>query len=536
MRKLCLLVILFFPLLAHGQNVLTQHNDNGRTGQNLSETTLTPTNVNSTTFGKLFSMSVDGYVYAQPLYVSNVSISGGTHNVLYVATEGDSVYAFDADTGTQLWHVSLIDTAHGATSGETTVSLSQLQADLGDSTCTDVIPQVGITSTPVIASSTGPMYVEAKSRESNGTYIHRLHMISITTGAEISPGPTVITATVPGTSDGGATITFNALHHLNRPGLLLANGEVYLGFASHCDDTPYHGWLFAYNASTLVRTAVLITTPNGQGQGGIWMSGAGIAADSSGNIFVATGNGNYDATDYGDSILKLNGSTLSLIDYFTPFNQSDLDGNDYDLASGGVLLLPTQAGTYPDELVQAGKGGSVTGGTIYVVNRDQMTTNNSHYCSSSCNNTDPEIVQEIQHAGNVVWLDGMPAYWNNTVYFWGGYDVLKAYTLTNGQLGASPSSSSTMTFGFPGATPSISADGITNGILWAIDSSQFGTPGPAVLHAINPSNVAHEYYNSTQAGSRDKAGNAVKFAVPTIANGKVYVGTQTEVDAYGLLP
>ena len=343
----------------------------------------------------------------------------------------------------------------------------------------------------------------------------------------------MITATVSGTSDGGTTITFDALHHLNRPGLLLANGEVYLGYASHCDDTPYHGWIFAYNASTLAQTAVFITTPNGQGQGGIWMSGAGIAADSSGNIFTPTGNGNYDATDVGDSILKLNGSTLTLSDYFTPFDQGNDDANDYDVASGGILLLPTQSGAYPDELVQGTKDGE-----IYLINRDQMTTNNQHYCSGCT--SDPEIVQEILNAGNAVWLYAAPAYWNNTVYFWGSNDVLKAYTLTSGRLSTSPSSSSTITFGFPGATPSISANGTTNGIVWAIDSSQFGDPGPgpgpAVLHAINPSNVAHEYYNSTQMGSRDKAGNAVKFAVPTIANGKVYVGTQTEVDAYGLLP
>ncbi len=513
--------------------VLTQHNDNGRTGQNLNETILTPSNVNSTTFGKLFSMPVDGYVYAQPLYVSNVSISGGTHNVLYVATEGDSVYAFDADTGAQLWHVSLIDTAHGATSGETTVSISQLQAGLGDSGCTDLMPQVGITSTPVIDSSTSTMYVETKSAKSNGNIVHRLHMISTATGAEISPGPAGISATVSGTSDGGTTITFDGLHHLNRPGLLLANGQVYLGYASHCDDTPYHGWIFAYNASTLAQTAVFITTPNGQGAGGIWMSGAGIAADSSGNIFAPTGNGNYDATDEGDSVLKLNGSTLTLTDYFTPFDQGNDQLNDLDVASGGILLLPTQSGTFPDELIQGTKDGS-----IYLINRDQMTTNNQHYCAGCT--SDPEIVQEILNAGNVVWLYAAPTYFNNMVYFWGSNDVLKAYTLTSGRLSASPSSSSTITFAFPGATPSISANGTTNGILWAIDSSQYGNPGPgpgpAVLHAINPSNVAHEYYNSTQAGSRDRAGNAVKFAVPSIANGKVYLGTQTEIDVYGLCP
>jgi hypothetical protein len=527
--------------------VLTQHNDNGRTGQNLNEAILTLSSVNATTFGKVFSMSVDGYVYAQPLYMPNVSIAGGTHNVLYAATEGDSVFAFDADTGAQLWQASLIDTAHGATSGETTVSATQLQNDLGDSGCTDLIPQVGITSTPVIDPSTGTIYVEAKSSESNGTILHRLHMLDITSGAEKSSGPVVITATVPGTSEGGSTITFNPLTQLNRPGLLLSNGTVYIGYASHCDDGPWHGWLFAYNASTLAQTAVFISTPNGQGAGGIWMSGSGISADSSGNIFVATGNGNYDATDEGDSIVKLNGSSLALTDYFTPFNQGDLDAKDFDLGSGGVLLLPDQAGAHPHELVEAGKGGqeldltTSLGGIIYVVDRDQMTTSNSHYCSSSCNNTDPEIVQEIQNAGNLPWLWAMPAYWNNTVYFWGSSDVLKAYTLTNGLLSTSPSSSSSITFGFPGATPSISANGSSNGIVWAIETDNYGPPaettaGPAILRAFDATNVGTEIYDSTQSGSRDTAGNAVKFAVPTIANGKVYIGTQTEVDVYGLCP
>ena len=528
MKKLSLVAMLFFPAyLAFGQaSVLTQHNDNGRTGQNLNETILTPSNVNSTTFGKLFSMSVDGYLYAQPLYMPSVSIAGGTHNVVFVATEGDSVYAFDADTGTQLWHASVIDTAHGATSGETTVSISELQTALGDPTCTDLTPQIGITSTPVIDSSTGTIYVEAKSEKTNGTMVHRLHMLNIATGAEISPGPVVITATVSGTSGGGTTITFDAVHHLNRPGLLLANGEVYLGYASHCDDGPWHGWLFAYNASTLTRTAVFISTPNGVGDGGIWMSGAGIAADSSGNIFTATGNGNYDATDEGDSILKLNGSALTLSDYFTPFDQGNDQENDLDVASGGVLLLPTQPGAHPDELILGTKGG-----TIYLINRDQMTTNNEHYCSGCT--SDPEIVQEILHAGNVGWLWATPAFYNNTVYFWGQNDVLKAYILTNGLLGAAPSSSSTITLQ-AAATPSISANGDTNGILWAIDSSRSVTQA-AILYAFDPSNVAHEYYNSTQAGSRDVAGVAVKFTVPTIANGKVYVGTRTEVDVYGLI-
>jgi hypothetical protein len=341
------------------------------------------------------------------------------------------VYAFDADDNTDansnpVWTASLIDTAHGATSGETT---GNIVSDIGP-VCTDIVPQVGITSTPVIDSTTGTMYVEAKSKKTDGTYVHRLHMLDITTGAEKSPGPTVISATVPGTSDGGSTITFDALHNLNRAALLL-NGTVYLGYPSHCDETPYHGWMYAYNASTLAQTAVYITTPNGQqGQGGIWLSGAGISADSSGNIFTAVGNGSFDATDVGDSVLKLalSGNTISLSDYFTPFDQGNDDLNDYDVGSGGVLLLPDQPGAHPHEKVLGTKGG-----TIYLIDWDQLTTNNQHYCGSGCT-SDPEIVQEILNADVPIWLFATPAYWNNTVYFWGSSDVLKAYTLTTGCL------------------------------------------------------------------------------------------------------
>ena len=523
-------------LSASGQTaVLTQHNDTARTGQNTNETILTTSNVNVNQFGKVFSLPTDGQVYAQPLYVPTVNIAGGTHNVLMVATENDSVYAFDADSNmganaAPLWKASMVDAAHGATSGETTVSV---QRDL-DPQCTDLIPQVGITSTPVIDLSTGTMYVEAKSKKANGTYVHRLHMLDITTGAEKSPGPVEIAATVAGMSDGSTTVNFDALHNLSRPGLLLLNGTVYLGYASHCDFTRYHGWIFAYNASTLAKTAVFLTTPNlSQGQGGIWMSGAGIAADANGNIFTAVGNGSYGATDLGDSILKLalSGNKISLSDYFTPFDQGIDDASDLDVGSGGVLLLPDQPGNHPHELLEGTKGG-----TIYLIDRDQMTTNNQHYCSGCT--SDPEIIQEI-HIGNQQWLWAMPAYWNSTVYFWGSNDVLRAYTLSNGLLGG-PSSSSTNSFGFPGATPSISANGNTNGIVWVIDSTQFGNPGPgpgpAVVRAYDAMNVAKELWNSSQApNNRDTAGNAVKFTVPTISNGKVYAPTSIQVDVYGLL-
>jgi hypothetical protein len=386
------------------------------------------------------------------------------------------------------------------------------------------------------------MYVEAKSKNADGTFVHRLHMLDITTGAEKSPGPVLITATVNGTGDGssGGQLTFDSsasLHHLNRPGLLLSNGTVYVGFASHCDLGPYHGWLFAYDEATLAQKGVFVTTPNG-GLGGFWMSGAGPAADGNGNIYAATGNGTFsqgNPLELGDSILKFSSGTLSLTDYFTPFNQSSLNSVGTDLGSGGVLLLPDQPGSHPHVLVQASKEGR-----IYLVDRDQMTTNNIHFCVSNCNNQDAEIVQE-SGPGLIGAMWSMPAYWNNNVYFGGNGDVLKSIPISNGTLDFTHITSSTDSYSYPGATPSISANGTSNGIVWSIDSSQWGSPGPgpgpAVLHAHDATNVAKELWNSTQApNNRDKAGNAVKFTVPTIANGKVYVGTSTEVDVYGLLP
>jgi len=513
--------------------VFMHHSDISRTGQNVNETTLTTANVTSATFGKLFSQAVDGYVYAQPLYVPNVTIGGTTHNVIYVATEGDSVYAFDADNNTgananPLWHANLIDTAHGAAAGATTVNV---QTAL-DSICTDVVPQVGITSTPTIDPSSGTMYVETNSQEGSA-FVHRLHAIDITTGNEKLPGPATISASVSTTGDGssGGTLTFDGLRQMNRPGLLLLNGIIYVAYASHCDDLPFHGWLFAYDAKTLTQQAVYVTTPNG-GLGGFWMSGAGVAGDSNGNIFIATGNGDFDttnvpATELGDSILKLSlsGGTLNLLDYFTPYDQGTLENNDNDLGSGGVLLLPDQGGSHPHELVQVGKEG-----TIYVVDRDQMTTLDEHYCPPTTCTSDPEIAQELQVAiPKGLW--GTPAYWNNTLYFWGILDHLRAYSLSNGQLSTSPVSTSTISSNYPGWTPSVSSNGTSNGILWVIDVYQ------SLLRAFDATNLTTEFYDSGQAaGNRDQAGVGVKFTTPTIANGKVYIGTRTEIDVYGLCP
>jgi hypothetical protein len=515
--------------------VFTQHNDNGRTGQNINETVLTTANVNSTTFGKLFAQSVDGQVYAQSLYVPNVTIATGNHNVIYVATEADSVFAFDADnnTGTNanpLWRASLIDTAHGAAPGATPVDA------INGISCNALVPLVGVTSTPVIDPSTNTMYVVAKSAENN-QYVYRLHALDITTGAEKPQGSIAIAGSVSGTGDGSANgvIAFNPLMHLNRPGLLLLNGVVYVGFASNCDNRPYHGWLFAYDAATSSLRAVYLSTPNG-GDGGLWNSGAGIAADSNANVYVATGNGSFDtgpipSTDLGDSIVKLflNGGSITASDYFTPYNQAAYNAGDLDLGSGGILLLPDLTGNHPHQLVLPAKGR-----WLYEVDRDQMTLNNLHYCFIDCT-TDPQIISEFQPLGDSFCV---PAYWNGNIYYGGANVPLTVYPITGGIVSDNPSSSVPL-FMFPGATPAISANGTTNGIVWAVDSSNYGGMGPpsapAILHAFDATNVVNELYNTTQVQSRDVMGNAVKFVAPTIANGKVYVGTQTELDVYGLL-
>ncbi len=538
------LLICAVALSAFGQSaVLTQHNDVSRTGQNTTETILTTSNVNVNQFGKLFALPTNGQVYAQPLYVPGVTMNGATHNVLIVASEADSVYAFDADSNTganslPLWKASLVDAAHGAGAGETALN-SATTID-----CTDIQPQIGVTSTPVIDPASNTIYVEAKS--TNGSsYFHRLHALDLLTGNEKSPGPIQIAATIAGTGDGSTNgqLIFNSatmsLHQLARPGLLLMNGTIFIAYASHCDFGPFHGWLFAYDEATLTQKSVYVTTPNG-GLGGFWMSGAGIAADSSGNIFIASANGDFDtvnvpARETGDTLLKLGTTSqiLTQLDYFTPQDQQTLSTGDVDLGSGGVLLLPDQPGSFPHILVQAGKEGR-----IYVVNRDQLTTGNSHYCSGCAN--DSEIIEESA-SGAVGGMWSMPAYWNNNIYFWGNSDVLKSIPVTNGLPDFTHISSNSTSIEYPGATPSISSNGTAAGtaILWAIDSSQYGSPGPspgpAVVYAYDATNVLNQLWNSTRAANnRDQAGNAVKFTTPTISNGKVYVGTSTEVDVYGL--
>lgn len=509
------------PSLRH-VGIYTYHNNNARTGENLQESVLTPANVKSTKFGKLASFTVDGYIYAQPLYMMNIDIGGQLHNVVFVATEHDSVYAFDADSASgaaPLWHTSFINPAAGVT----TVSSN-------DVSCGDLVPEIGITSTPVIDPISGTLFVVAKTKE-NGAYFFRVHALDVSTGAE-KISPQVIAPTFPGTAtpnDSNGHVTFDAFFEHQRSALLLDNGILYVAFASHCDIGDYHGWLVAYDARTLGLTGAFNSTPDGT-LGGVWQSGAGPAADASGNVFAITGNGTFDADtggrNFGDSFLKLAGRSLTLSDYFTPFNQAYLEANDLDLGSAPPLLLPDQTIGPRHLLVSAGKEG-----TVYLVNRDGM----GHFQAGS----NSQIVQTLPFAISGDGLFGAPAYYANKVYFAGAVDTLKAFDLAGGLFSSStPSAQSPTIYGFPGATPVISANGTdsSSAIVWTLGTDQYGTHGPAVLHAYSALDVATELYNSDENPSRDNPGPAVKFTVPSVANGKVYVGTQTQLSVFGLLP
>ena len=469
-------------------------------------------------------LSTDGLVDAEPLYLSSVTIDGAVHNVLYVVTEHDSIYAFDADSGSQLWTVSALE------SGETTSDIHN---------CYQITPEIGITSTPVIdrhAGANGTIFVVAMSKDASGAYHQRLHALDITTGAEVAGSPTEITATYPGTGDGTSNgmLIFAPGQYAERAGLLLLNQTIYLGWTSHCDQRPYTGWVMAYSETTLQQTQAIDLTPNGS-EGAIWMSGAGLAGDTSGNVYLLDANGTLDTTfdsngfpsqgDFGNAIVKLSTSnnTLAVGDYFEPYNSVAESNADVDLGSGGVLLLPDLAdanGNIHHLLVGAGKDTN-----IYIGDRDNLGKFNS-----GDNNS---LYQELEGAlpGGV---RSMPAYFNNTVYYGGISDSLRAFPISNAKLAATPSSTSVVGFAYPGSTPSISANGTKHGIVWALES---GTGATAVLHAFDATNLASELYNSNQAPSqRDNFGTGNKFITPMIINGKVYVGTPNGVAVFGLLP
>jgi uncharacterized repeat protein (TIGR03806 family) len=511
--------------------VLTYHYDNTRDGANTNETILTPGNVNTNNFGKLFTYSVDGYVYAQPLIATNVTIPGkGTHDILYIATENDTVYAFDADNyvPTPYWTNSFINPSAG---------LVAVPGSLADPN-NDLLPVIGISATPVIDPASGTIYTEARTAQITGgttNYIHQLHALDISTGLERASfnSPALVTSTnypgtgTPGKGDtNGAYVLWNGLREHCRPALLLANDMVYLCYASPGDKPPYYGWVFSYDAHTLAQTGVFNTTPN-SGYGGIWMTGNGPAADTNGYIYLNTGNGTFDANtgglDYGDSILKLNGTNgLQLADYFTPFNQSTLNSQDLDVSSAGLLLLPPFNGT---NLMLSGS----KFGTAYLLNRDNM----GHFNSAN----DSQIVQPLIGAIQGQWSS--PAYFNGTLYFIacqnqsGGSDVIKQFSISGATINTTPVAQGTTAYTFPGATPTVSANGTSNGIVWAIQSSAFNSSGPAVLHAYNATNVAQELYNSSQNLARDNPGGAVKFTPPVIVNGKVYVAAEYAVSVFG---
>jgi uncharacterized protein (TIGR03437 family) len=489
-------------------NVLTYQYSNTRSGANLQEAILTPANVNASQFGKLFSLSVDGYLYGQPLYLSGVAIPGkGTHNVVYVATEHDSVYAFDADTNmAALWHTNFLDPSSGVTS-----------VPAGDTDCTQIVPEIGITGTPVIDPQAGTIYVVAMTKES-GTYVHRLHALDVTTGAEKPGSPVVVQATVPGTGEGGTSVVFQAKNYKQRPGLLLLNGVVYTMWSSHCDIGTYHGWIIGYDALSLQQVTVYNSTPNGN-EGSFWAGGAAPAVDAAGNMYVVSGNGSFDyasfGPDLGESYIKLstNGG-LAVADYFTPFNYVPLNNGDVDTGSAGVVLLGDEAGSAAHPHLMAGAGKE---GRIYLLDRDSLGKLQS--------GSDSQIVQSIPNA--VASFFGNAAYFNNRLYFC-GWQQLKVFPVFNARMTATPESQTSDYIQWPGCVPTISANGTSSGIVWLLDLA-------GLLRAYDATNVTKALYDTSQNSSRDALGAAVKFAAPMVANGKVYGGTQTALVVYGLL-
>jgi outer membrane protein assembly factor BamB len=508
-------------LASSATDVVTYHNDIGRTGQNLQETILTPGNVKSSLFGKLFTLRVDGIIDAEPLYFSAVSIPGkGTHNVVYTVTENDSVYAFDADTGTLLWQVSVLG------SGE---------SPSDDQGCTQISPQIGITSTPVIDRSSGPhgtIYVVAMSKNSSSKYFQRIHALDITTGQEEFGGPVAVKARYPGKGDNShdGYVIFAPEKYAERQGLLLLNHVIYTGWTSHCDSRPYTGWLIGYSESTLNQTSVLNVTPNGN-EGSIWQAGAGIASDGQ-SLFFLDANGTFDTTlnkegfpmkgDYGNGFLKVSttNNKLGVVDYFNTFNTVQESEGDQDLGSGGALILPAMKdakGKIRYLAIGAGKDQN-----IYIVDRTNMGKFNP--------NNDNAIYQEIEGVlGGGEWA--MAAYFNGNIYFAPEGNNLLQFQFSKARLSSSPLSKSVASFTYPGSTPSVSANGSSNGIVWAIEHSD---PFD-ILHAFRATNLAKELYNSNQAGNRDRFGTASHFGTPMIVNGKVYVGTSKGIAVFGLL-
>jgi hypothetical protein len=501
-------------------SVTTSQYDNARTGATLTETVLTPRNVAAASFGKVAALAVDGDVYAQPLVLPALDVAGKSRGVVFVATEHDSVYAFDATASvpSPLWHVSFLDAGRGVT-----------PVPFRDVACPFIRPEVGITATPVIDAAAGTLYVLARTKETAGgaaRYVQKLHALDVRTGAERFGGPVEIRAVVDGRGAGShdGKLAFDALRENPRAALLLVEGTLVLTWASSCDAGPYHGWVVTYDARSLRQTGALVTSPNAD-DAGIWQSDTGPAADERGNVFLATGNGAFDAApaggrDYGDSILQLTlRGGIAVRDYFTPFDQARLNAEDGDVGSGGPLLLPDQPGPHRHLLVLGGKGGG-----LYVIDRDAM----GRYRAGS----NAHAVQTVDAAHSIF---GAAAYWNGHVYALWSDDVLRDYALREGRLSATSVAQAQQTFTDPGATPSISANGERDGIVWVIQTRGWRAPDwPAVLRAYDAANVARELYDSEQRPERDRAGTALRFTIPTVAGGRVYVGAKGELDVYGL--
>jgi hypothetical protein len=512
-------------------DVLTWHNNNARTGLYDTETQLNPGNVNMTTFGKLAILDTDGKVDAAPLYKAGVLLPDQRmHNIVFIATEHGTVYAYDADNFQLLWQKSMLGS-------------DEVPSD--DRGCGQVTPEIGITSTPVIDPTTNIMYVVAMSKRVSGgtTYFQRLHAVDITTGQDVVPPRTIDSSiSYPGMGPGGdgTYVYFDPAQYKERNALLLVNGQIYTFWASHCDAAPYTAWVMTFRAADLSLTSVLNVNPNGiptssflgDGSGSaFWNSGAGPAADGTGNIYNVSGNGPFDenldangfpvSQDYGDSYIKLSFNPtngLAVADYWTPFNQQYLADADLDTGSSGILLLPDQ--TDATGQVRHLAIGSGKDGNLYLVDRDNM----GKFAAGS----NATIYQEVREAIGSEF--SAPAYFHGAIYFGGVGDAITAFQLTNARLGALPASRSNNPFGYPGATPSVSSNDSNNGIVWAAENGRI-----AVLHAYDASDLSIELYNSNQAGDRDQFGEGNKFITPVIANGKVFVGTTTGVGVFGLL-
>ncbi len=513
---------------AQATDVLQSRTDAARTGQSLSEPTLTAQTVTSATFGKVYSFPVDGQVYAQPLVKSTLTIPGkGTYNVVFVATENSSVYALDADSATPIWHRSFVNPAAGLTPRTT------------DPTKEDIVPVVSITSTPVIDPVAGTLYVVAETVQSGQAAVYWLHALDFTTGLDKVPA-VAIQASV---GSGASPLSIDATTSQQRPGLVLSNGVVYVSFGSSGDSYPWVGWLVGYNSTTLAQVAVYCASPSGALGAGLWQSGAAPAVDSQGNIYFSTGNGTFTAgSAWGNAIVKLSTTSgLAVADYFAPFNQAALGSADLDLSASGVTVLPDGAGsaTHPNLLVSVGKDGE-----MYLLDRSNLGQFNGSYTTPNSN-----IVQWIpgELGGTPITPNNVPlpyagnsyntaAYWQNRVYFCAVKDACKLFTLSNGLLSTTPASQAPTTYGYPGGQPVISAasSSATAAILWAVERNT--TLNAGVLHAYDATNLATELYNSTQAANnRDAGAPPGKYVVPTVANGKVFIGTQSTLDVYGVL-